>query len=111
MSRILHRPTFLRALVAQPGSPEFPALGILHSICSLASLYAPIEALLNQAGRAGESIELEDGMAQRVREVFGERHAKLAAKHQDEGDLNGGRLLEVVQCWFGFSLFVLFACD
>ncbi|KDQ05924.1 hypothetical protein BOTBODRAFT_71140 [Botryobasidium botryosum FD-172 SS1] len=112
VSRMFHHQTFLASL-AQPGSPEFPSLTVLHGICALASLYVPIEMLMDRAVRVGEALEVEDGMAQRVREMFGNRHAKYCERSQETCvELNGAKLLECVQAtiMMGYYYFAQARC-
>ncbi|KAG8962912.1 hypothetical protein FRC03_003641 [Tulasnella sp. 419] len=41
-TRVLHRPTFMSAMINHPSSPNFPHTAVLHAICAVASLYTPM---------------------------------------------------------------------
>ncbi|KIY62449.1 hypothetical protein CYLTODRAFT_438894 [Cylindrobasidium torrendii FP15055 ss-10] len=82
-SRVLHKPSFLSAMLLSPRDPGFPHSAILHAICTAASRWSPQNVTV-----------LPDGSR---RDQFAEFHASKARQYIDRTMATGEDIFSVLQ--------------
>ncbi|KAG8742738.1 hypothetical protein FRC12_015277 [Ceratobasidium sp. 428] len=99
--RVLHRPTFLLALLESPSSPRFPYVGLLHAICAAGAIYSPfvtVAPLPPITNRPVDEIFMMKTQLLNDRVLAFDEENFLLAKYQCMDSANmGEHLLEVVQ--------------
>lgn len=110
---LIHRPTFTSSLTLPPKDPGFPSVALLHAICAVTTLYAPLtirQALAAAAPRPSSSSSDRSsggwgatGSPSRDAEVnaqitaFADEHAELARNLAHLDVRHSKRMLESVQ--------------
>ncbi len=106
-SRLVHRLSFLTALLEGPNSPRYPATSILHAICAIASVHSheipgkPMPDLKYQPVFCPfvrvEDLELEQGVSGGLEGSFGIQHAAMAKALMEFDTRIGARVLDAVR--------------
>ncbi|CAE6437295.1 unnamed protein product [Rhizoctonia solani] len=107
--RIVHRPTFMVQLVANPTSPCFPFIPLLHAICAAAAIYSPLVEATPPPNLHADDIFPGQTLVDRGRNLsFEEQHIILCEYQCRVAAREGGNLLGVIQscvigAWWAFS--------
>ncbi|QRW20900.1 Fungal specific transcription factor domain [Rhizoctonia solani] len=107
--RAIHRPTLMVQLLANPASPFFPFIPLLHAICTAAAIYSPLVETTPPPNLHADDIFLGQTLVDRGRNLsFEEQHIILCQYQCRVAAREGRNLLGVIQssvigAWWAFS--------
>jgi hypothetical protein len=97
--RILHRPTFMIQILANPTLTSFPFIPLLHAICAAAAIYSPLVETVPPPCLHADNIFPGQTLVDRGHNLsFEEQHIILCEYQCRLAAREGENLLSVIQC-------------